>query len=90
MESDDEWSIRLAFYNLLNREKRRELLSYRRKYVEEKLERLEQLSLIVGDNKFRMYSPELYFYTQSMLEKEMELIESLNDEWVQSDTTDQN
>ncbi|MNI41251.1 Transcriptional regulator PadR-like family protein [compost metagenome] len=80
VESDDEWSIRLAFYNLLNQEKRRELLSYRRKHVADKLQRLEQLSMIVGDSKFKMYSPELYFYTQSMLEKEIELIESLDDQ----------
>ncbi|MNP80972.1 hypothetical protein D3C76_1792140 [compost metagenome] len=54
------------------------------KHVEEKQQRLEQLSLFVGDSKFKMYSPELYFYTQSMLEKEMELIESLKDQLDQS------
>lgn len=77
IEVDDEWNIRLAYYNLLNDETRRRLLDYRMQIQQEKEERLKKLSLSIGDNKYLMYSPELYFYTQNMLEKEQELIRKM-------------
>ncbi|MEF2968414.1 PadR family transcriptional regulator [Paenibacillus sp. M1] len=79
IEVDDEWSIRLAFYNLLNDETRRRLLEYRMRSVQEKKERLAKLSLSVDDSEYLMYSPELYFYTQNMLDIESELIIQLLD-----------
>lgn len=72
--NDDEWSIRLAFYHLLNDETRKRLLDYRLQILDDKKDRLEKLSLSVGDSKYLMYSSELYFYTQNMLERERELI----------------
>ncbi len=77
IEIDDEWSIRLAFYNLLSDEARRKLFDYRSQIVQDKMNRLEKLSLSVGDSKYLMYSPELYLYTQNMLEKEKELISAM-------------
>lgn len=74
IENDEEWSIRLAYYNLLNHETRKRLLDDRLQILEDKKERLEKLSLSSGDSKYLMYSSELYYYTQNMLEKERELI----------------
>lgn len=76
---DDEWSIRLAYYDLLTTETKRRMLDYREQYILEKMNRLEQLSTCVGDNKYLMYSPELYLYTQGVLEKEMSIIHELLD-----------
>lgn len=77
IKSDDEWNIRLAYYDLLDKETRRRLLGYREEFIQEKVDRLEQLSLVDGDNKYLMYSEELYFYTQSLLDRERELIMEL-------------
>lgn len=79
ISSDDEWSIRLAYYDLLGTETKREMLNYREQYVLEKLNRLEQLSASMGDNKYLMYSPELDLYAQGVLEKEMSIIRELLD-----------
>ncbi|RCX21788.1 PadR family transcriptional regulator [Fontibacillus phaseoli] len=77
IEMDDEWSIRLAYYNLMNDETRYRLLDYRMTIVQDKEKRLEKLSHSVGESKYLMYSSELYFYTQNMIEKEKELISEM-------------
>lgn len=80
IEVDDEWSIRLAYYNLLNEQTRTRLFEYRMQMIQDRMSRLEKLSLSVGDSKYLMYSPELYFYTQNMLEKEKELISAMEEQ----------
>lgn len=75
---DNEWSIRLAYYELLDQEARRRLLDYRETYMKEKLEHLQQLSLVVGNGEDLDYSEELYFYTRSMVLHELELIHELS------------
>ncbi|MGF7048047.1 DNA-binding PadR family transcriptional regulator [Paenibacillus sp. DS2015] len=75
---DDEWSIRLAYYDLLNMETRQRLFSYREAYMKERMNHLEQLPAVVGDGKDLIYSQELYFYTQGMIEREIELIQALS------------
>lgn len=78
IRSDNEWSIRLAYYELLDKETRRRLLSYREAYMEERLEHLKQLSLVVGNGQDVDYSEELYFYTRSMVLREIELLKELS------------
>ncbi|MEK5417878.1 hypothetical protein BSK49_04565 [Paenibacillus odorifer] len=75
---DNEWSIRLAYYELLDRETRRRLLDYRETYMNEKLDHLQQLSKVVGNSEDMDYSEELYFYTRSMVLREIELIKELS------------
>ncbi|WP_313640023.1 PadR family transcriptional regulator [Paenibacillus sp.] len=75
---DNEWSIRLAYYELLDLEARRRLLDYRETYMKEKLEHLQQLSLVIGNGEDLDYSEELYFYTRSMVMREIELIKELS------------
>ncbi|MEK5255627.1 PadR family transcriptional regulator [Paenibacillus sp. FSL F4-0125] len=75
---DNEWSIRLAYYELLDQEARRRLLDYRETYMKEKLEHLQQLSLVLGNGEDLVYSEELYFYTRSMVLHELELIHMLS------------
>lgn len=77
IRSDEEWTIRLAYYELLDIETRRRLLSCREAYMNEKLEHLKQLSLVVGNGEDVDYSEELYFYTRSIVLREMELIKEL-------------
>lgn len=77
IRSDDEWSIRLAYYELLDKESRQKLLYYREAYMMEKRKHLEDLSSVVGDGKTQIYSQELYSYTQGMLDREIELIQEM-------------
>lgn len=77
IKSDDEWSIRLAYYELLDNETRQRLLDYREAYMMEKKKHLEDLSSVVGDGKTQIYSQELYSYTQGMLDREIELIQGM-------------
>ncbi|MNP26233.1 hypothetical protein D3C76_1190770 [compost metagenome] len=46
--------------------------------MKEKLEHLQQLSLVVGNGEDLDYSEELYFYTRSMVLHELELIHELS------------
>lgn len=75
---DNEWSIRLAYYELLDLEARRRLLDYRETYMKEKLVHLQQLSLVIGNGEDLDYSEELYFYTRNMVLREIELIHELS------------
>lgn len=75
---DDEWSIRLAYYELLDLETRRRLLDLREACMREKLEHLKQVSLVVGNGTDMDYSEELYFYTRRMVLHEIELIKELS------------
>lgn len=77
IRSDDEWTIRLAYYELLDLQTRHRLLTCRQTYMEGKLEHLKQLSLVVGNGEDVDYSEELYFYTRSLVLREMELIKEL-------------
>ncbi|GGH23107.1 PadR family transcriptional regulator [Paenibacillus segetis] len=77
IKSDDEWSIRLAYYELLDNATRQKLLTFRKTYMEEKITHLEQLSSVVGNGRDQIYSQELYFYTHSLIEREIELIQEM-------------
>lgn len=87
IKSDNEWCIRLAYYDLLDQETRRRLISYREEYMKERSDRLEELVIYAGNNINAMYSQELYLYNQHMLEREREILKGMIDNLEVHDTS---
>jgi DNA-binding PadR family transcriptional regulator len=78
--SDDEFYIRLTFYDLLEPVNQRKVLEYRKIYIHDQLKRLKHIVQSFGDSSQRPYSPLLSRYTNRQMECELELLDELLDE----------
>lgn len=75
--ADDEFYIRLSFFDLLQPGQQQRLLEYRKIYIQEQIQRMNQIIQTVGSSLKMPYSPMLSRYAMRQMECELELLNEM-------------